>query len=513
MYKRIPATSFDTFSDIYYEMINFMQECGFSIIATGATQLFTLSDKIKDVYILQDPNSSHKLCLVLHTKGDKFSSALYKDKIYEIADSGGRIALFIFDEYYNDKYIHEQGNIAKRDGRDDIAVGLGFFDNHDNNNQRRDVCDLICIYNHMSLIFIYVPTNCYVYSHIYDNEKSCGGHMLYYGNFTKYHFGYDKNVVCAFSTMCKSEAGVARNIRDKEFDANIDPPEDPESIVVWTNMFTTSNVLDTNIYGLLYCDPEATYTVGENHWFSWNNLRYNDFLELANTGRATPPLSSSFDICNEGNKLKVVNYVNLYINTLVREKSMFGNTLNNVSVLLPLIIYGMHEPKVLYNWSAIGENKLINMIDMSHLSSGDIYIDTSIEKDLHRYFVFPCFLDYMDKKQSSEHLHMFLGLAIEIEAKEDLLHSQSEDYLTINLNDRFRNFDRIEVVYGDNKEIEWRYDDLEAIYDTEGIFNLTKDDDERCLVYGLKNTDGKSTEYRFTCSESCKIISITGYRE
>jgi hypothetical protein len=159
-------------------------------------------------------------------------------------------------------------------------------------------------------------------------------------------------------------------------------------------------------------------------------------------------------------------------------------------------------------------NKLVNKKELTKEQKKEIQdfysnlLGYHIPLDYHKYFTFHCF----DSSQIST-CYTFLGLAIEIEAKEDLLHSQSEDYLTINLNDRFRNFDRIEVVYGDNKEIEWQYDDLKAVYDTEGIFNLTKDDDERCLVYGLKNTDGKSTEYRFTCLESCKIISITGYRE
>ena len=45
------------------------------------------------------------------------------------------------------------------------------------------------------------------------------------------------------------------------------------------------------------------------------------------------------------------------------------------------------------------------------------------------------------------------------------------------------------------------------------IDRLTKDDSNKCMVYGLRNGDGESTEYRFTCSEGCEIISITGYRE
>jgi hypothetical protein len=244
-------------------------------------------------------------------------------------------------------------------------------------------------------------------------------------------------------------------------------------------------------------------------WFVSDNARYfHSGMDLIGECH---PMWTSFD--NYGfNRIDLEEkaiplYYDFFANTYPRDKTMFGSMLNNTSILMPLIVYGMREPNVLHNWSAIGETKLINLVDMSHMHSGEVFIDTGIEEDYHKYFVFPVNLIYTGM------LHTYLGIAVEIEAKEKLLHSQSQDYLTINLEDSFRNFDRIEIIYEGNNEVEWTYDDLVAVYDTDGVFNLTKDENNKCMVYGLKNEDGESREYRFTCSESCEIISITGYRE
>lgn len=517
MYKRIPATCFDTYEDVYNAVENFISEAW----STPVSYPGLFNNTIKYT-VFHDPFSNHYLAIALHND----------NKISFYVFNGGKVGS-----------IDEMNDIPTYDERDGTATGVAI----ELCPQYTGRADLICIYTAKCIIICYAPVDCNLYSHIYSYSYLNRCQLFFYGQFTKYHrqfFDYDtyrfdgiNDVICVFSNLCSRSiyGNITANYIDKFFDyENYDEKLPSE--------YKMRNEYRRGV-GLVYCHPEATHDLKENTWFIWQNIyewyyklnfkyKYEEELEeegetvLHDMSKILPALVTSFDtfpdnISHSGINAEVPHVPNYYPMLPQKERSSIrsGSILNNSSVLLPLIFYGVREPKKLNTWSAIGETKLINLVDMRYVTSGDIFIDTGIDKDLHRYIVLPMFnlnnppLDEYDTEDVDNTYEYSLGVAIEIEAKEDLLHSQSEDYLTINLNDRFRNFDRIEVVYGDNKEIEWRYDDLNVIYDTEGIFNLTKDVDERCLVYGLKNTDGESTEYRFTCSESCKIISITGYRE
>ena len=476
MYKRIPATYFNSFDDVYFSVIEFMQECGFSVIDSNALNLFDNNTYVINSYVLQDPNTIHKLCVVLYRDNSNVES----------------ICFFAFDDYDNSKFIYEQQNIIHVNGVETSVSGVVLFDSFEESKKRLNRSDLICVYINKSLMFVYVPTNCYVYSHIFspiDEYGAVGGHMVFYGNFTKYHIGYDKDVIFMFSTMTYCLCTVVAD----EININVNP-------VAQSNNEKMTN----KIFSLLWLHPEASYTVGSNNWAFWGDLTHNYYLQ--NVGKCPPPLMTTFDY-SSSDKFEVPKYDLFYKYNFSRDRSLLVSQLNNISILMPLVNYIMREPKVLENWSAVGETKLVNLIDLSYINSGEVFIDTGIERDYHRYFVFPAFNDWY------KDIHNFIGLAIEIEAKEKLLHSQSQDYLIINLEDSFRNFDRIEIVYEGNNEVEWTYDDLVAVFDTDGVFNLTKDENNKCMVYGLKNEDGESREYRFTCLESCEIISITGYRE
>lgn len=497
MYKRIPATYFDSCEEVFYSMIDFMVECGFSTISIGNTSIIDLgvTTNVKDIAVMQDPNTIHKLVLIL--KQEDITSNKNEKNYY--------IAVFIIDELINGVKLYSQGNIAtyykQPTDSDFYACGACFFlypqvGAGEWSESKLNRYDLVCIYNNKSLIFIYVPTKCYIYSHIYSYKSplegwATGGSILFYGNFTKYHISDITDCVMLFSSDCGSEFGIPRGGTQTSFD---------ELYYV----YGTRNILVNN-YGIVYCHPEASYNIGNNCWFVYNTFTNNTSVNN-HVGYNPPPLLTSFDYYPT--TCRLVDYFGSFNGTVPRDKMKTESLLNNISYLQPLIVYGMREPRILENWSAIGESKLINYIGMSHISSGDVFIDTSIEEDYHKYFVFPCYSNGRDSIQ-----YTFTGLAVEIWAKENLLKEQSDDNLTVWLNDTFRNFDRIEIVYEGNNEVEWTYDDLVAVFDTDGVFNLTKDENNKCMVYGLKNEDGESREYRFTCSESCEIISITGYRE
>ena len=312
--------------------------------------------------------------------------------------------------------------------------------------------------------------------------------MLFYGNFTKYHLGYAKDDIFTFGIMMRVECSYNEN---------------GDEILITADRIGSYDFV--YVFGLVYCSPEASYRIGNNKWFSWSNLSSNGFL--SNKGKCPPPLLTSFDNVSTDSRFAVPNYRGLYIDSFSRCKNKCGSTLSNLSVLMPLVVYGMREPKVLKNWSAIGETKLVNMIDMSHIHSGELFIDTSIELDYHRYIAFPAMLDFYKEK------HSFLGIAVEIDAKEDEFKNQSNDFLNILLKDTYRNFDRLAIKYDDDYEVEWAYDELDNLFNSSGVFNLTKNQEHRCMVYGLGNTDGSSTEFKFNCLEGCKINSIIGYRE
>lgn len=483
MFKRIPVSYFSGFKDVYFSMIDFMQEVGFTIISTNAKHLFDNISTIEEVYVLQDPNTIHKLCLAYYNQTNEVQDPAHPNSSSaKINITKPKIVLFIIDEYDNNANIYNQVGFTRRMSDDDGAVGVGIYDAIYYN--RTNLCDLVCIYINKSLIFIYTPLDCYIFSHIFNDADPTGGHILFYGNFTKYHLGYNKDDILSFGIMCGVE------YYGQKLDMRID---------------YSSSVAFYKVMGLVYCNPEATNSRGDNYWFAWTDINKRKYADAP--PKYPPPLLTSFDGCSYTDIFGVPNYNGLYKDIAIRHKSMLNNTLSNSSILLPLVVYGMREPKVLNNWSAIGETKLINLTDLSHISSGEMFIDTSYEKDMHKYFVFPAMMD------SNSINGNFIGIAVEVWAKENLLYSQSQDYLTINLEDSFRNFDRFEIVYEGNNEVEWTYDDLVAVFDTDGVFNLTKDENNKCMVYGLKNEDGESREYRFTCSESCEIISITGYRE
>lgn len=495
MYKRIPASRFDSLRDVFFCMIDFMQECGFSTVSTNAKHLFYNISDVFECYVLYDSYANHNLCFIYY---NEWGLSDYEN-----------IALFVFDNYDDSKPLNEQEHVTmlKKEGYWKWSVAGVSLDFQSVFIKRINVSDLVCMYINKSLIFVYVPTNCYIYSHIYNDRYASGGGIIFYGNFTKYHLGYRDDTILCFSNRPYSMFQL-----DSE------------------GRYRLSMVVKDvgELKSMVFCSPEASNTKGDNFWF----VGLPPVAIYTRVPPKDPPvISTSFGLKIDNQSIfSVPDYSVLWLYTDARHKSFLGSTINNTSVLLPLVVYGMREPYVLHNWSAIGESKLVNLIDMSHISSGEIFIDNGIEKDLHKYFVFPALHDGQgiefpkgDEEEEDEEdgpqeykyengMYSFTGIAVEIWAKEYLLKEQLDGDLIILLNDSYRNFDRIVIEYSGGV-VEWLYDDLNDLYDTSGIFNLTKDDNNKCMVYGLRNENGESTEYRFTCSESCRIISIIGYRE
>ena len=482
MYKRIPVSYFNSSTDIFFAVLDFMKDCGMTVISTNAKHLQRNMSGSVLAYVLYDSYYEHYIYLMLNYSFTEGQS---------VQNRADAISLYVADGYNSSKDILEQEGIAKtifeyNDNLLSVVHGAALTINYDEFShsceEPENINDLTCIYNNKSIIFVVSNNN--TYKHMYGGKHSS---LLFYGCNTNYHLNnYQKRNVLCFSLPYYSKTGY------------IQEAETPD-------VFRIDIIGNYQVYGLFYAEPEASYTIFNNNWFSYDGAT----VALSPPLLAPSDLKSSFEKTDSYGSYRLVDYADISSNNSTKGVTRLGNNMNFSSYLIPIIFYGQREPRVLGNYSPILETKLVNLVDTSFISNGKIFIDTGIEHDYHKYFVF----EYGLSSLGSLSRIIYSGVAIEIEAKEKLLYSQSSDYLTINLEDSFRNFDRFEIVYEGNNEVEWTYDDLVAIFDTDGVFNLTKDENNKCMVYGLKNEDGESREYRFTCSESCKIISITGYRE
>lgn len=484
MYKRYPTTYFDGDSvRVYFAMLEFMQECGFTLISGNDLNLFY--GLARYVYVLQDPNTNHNVCLILHDSVE--NNVDPGDGSYVVPSGGYKIAMYVFDDYDNDLGIIEQNHIAKRArDKDELGnlnyepLGVGF--------SYVEGADLICIYTNRSLRFIYVPIDCYTYSHIWGSSNAAPTYFLFYGNFTDYHTGYNEEIVCFLGV------GTSRISYDKYYNPHL---------------LTAMEVND--LASGVFCYPEASNVINDNFWFAWFDSRAIKNAPFDKIRGIPPACNTSFYYYSSSatsvDSTEIPAYRNLWKYQTAKFKTLMGSTVNNTSVVLPLIVYGLREPKILKTWSAIGETKLVNLVDISHMHNGEVVINNGIEEDYHKYFVSTAFQSGLE--------HKYLGFAFEISAKEPLLKKQSEDNLTVWLNDTYRNFDWIEIeFYICGVKPKWTYDRLNPLLESDAIFDLNSCmESHQCMVYGLKNENGSTTEYKLTFSKCIKIKSITGYRE
>lgn len=516
MYKRIPNTCINSNIDVYNEVVQFLADCAFVSVYCDVSVLL--------------PNFLGVMCSV-------FKDKLSNHYICIFARENLGVYITILDNYDSSKVLYEQLNVPFKGSRIGNASHSIFCCGYSYSIYD----DLICLYNNGMLMFILTPTKCNIYNK-WGAYSTSITKIFGVGRFTKYMVDYED---CIF-IFSNGEYHTVSLIQPFDPDTG-EPSGEPFYSVTYEYIapdykrtingeYTPPSFPNVGVFMHLYvcvfCNPEARYTLFDKHWYVCDLYykiqsdydkdvwTYGNVDKFAITSFDTPlhnfyPRDNYPPPSKEYKKIELPRF-DIDCGSFSKYKRTIANTLNNSSILLPLVVYVLREPMILNTWSAIGENRLINLIDMSHIGLGDIYIDTD-DNNYHKYFI----VDFNSSDGVNapadfayyEFDHDFLGLAIEIEAKEKLLHSQSQDYLTINLEDSFRNFDRIEIIYEGNNEVEWTYDDLVAVFDTDGIFNLTKDENNKCMVYGLKNEDGESREYRFTCSESCEIISITGYRE
>lgn len=483
---------FTSITDVYDCVYNFMLECNFAISVPNAFSLFSSSSGVLKADVLQDPYYNHKVCICCTNR---------------------YIAMFVFDGYAGG-YIYDQINIPKGNRNDKTAWGaaikVGVYANTTAPLTPIGKCNyLFCSYTNKTLIISYCPIDCNLYSHCCDSYTKNGVHTLFYGNFTRYHVQYDRDVVFLFSTdgCCLADSKNALAL----------------------DLITTTAY--SFISGFVYCKPEASNDIYDHTWYFsrqyYNFEKFdskgrslgikNSYTYFADDGYTSLPLITSFDNLlipvnlkidgNYADYLDIPYYFNLFRTYTARVKTLLASTLNNTSVLLPLIVYGYREPRVLKNWSAIGETKLVNLIDMSHISPGEVFIDNGVDKDYHKYITFPINLTNWGIRYS------FVGLAIEIYAEEELLKEQDIENNIIWLNDSYRNFDRLKIIYEDNYKTEWTYDIINPLIESKNPFNLTKDSNYVCMVEGSGNDDTDIIEYKLIYTQSCKINSIIGYRE
>jgi hypothetical protein len=136
----------------------------------------------------------------------------------------------------------------------------------------------------------------------------------------------------------------------------------------------------------------------------------------------------------------------------------------------------LRQPELLGNYSAIGECELYGEINANHHHTGDKIVIKE-DEDIHRYEVL-----------KFDHQLDNLAFVFEIFARVKLLREIDPSDFDLHLNERWRNFDYLDIEYGSldgtvKKKVRWNIWDFESKYDSYDPFNLTKDDDYTYVIF------------------------------
>ena len=166
----------------------------------------------------------------------------------------------------------------------------------------------------------------------------------------------------------------------------------------------------------------------------------------------------------------------------------------------------LRQPELLGHYSAIGECELYGEINANHHHTGDKIVIKE-DEDIHKYEVL-----------KFDHQLDNLAFVFEIFARVELLREIESSDFDLHLNERWRNFDYLDIEYGSldgtvKKKVRWNIWDFEANYDSYVPFNLTRDNDYTYVIYQSSGDSYSMSDlWLREDSHTGMIYGITGIR-